>query len=98
MLYVLKNTRLIDIRTWQKVLNHRTLEIPKIHHTFINSSSSRSFNINNDRKHNDILHQKDVSVIKTALNTFKRNPYVRIMRLDRPIGNFNSSNDLQSSH
>lgn len=80
---------------WQKVLGYRTLEIPKInHHTLISSSlpainckihQHKSIKLHDER----FFHQKqqrDDSLIKSAISSIRNNPYFRIMRLDRPIG------------
>lgn len=87
------------IGRWQKLLNYKTLELPKIYNNFVNSSSSSftttCFNysrITHQQNEKQQLLQSDVktretNVVKSAFEKFRSSPYVRIMRLDRPIGN-----------
>ncbi|KAG5678444.1 hypothetical protein PVAND_008117 [Polypedilum vanderplanki] len=89
MLLRLKSSRLIDTRTWKKVLNYNlnytTLEIPKI--TFISSSSfSTCKNINYSPIKQNEANTVTKNIVKDYFEKFRSSPYVRIMRLDRPIG------------
>lgn len=96
MIFRLCTSRLTLAAEWQKVLSFRTLQIPKINHHTLFTSSSSSVLINcKKHKFNDarLFHQKqqknggvDEGVIKTVVKSIRSNPYVRIARLDRPIG------------
>jgi hypothetical protein len=74
------------------MLSFKTLEIPKkIHHTLIKTSPFTSCSINCKSIKPDEVKQNPIennSLISNAFQTFRSNPYVRIMRLDRPIGKF----------
>lgn len=89
MLFRLGTLRLIKINSRDRVLNLKALDITKkVHHTFIKTStSSRDFNSIKQNEASQKI-QKENSLITTALTKFKGNPYVRLMRLDRPIGSF----------
>lgn len=93
MIFRLCTPRLIVPNGWQKVLNTRAHQITKInHHTLI--SSSFCFK-NQQKKFNEIklFHQKqpsaqkdERSLVNVVVSSIKNNPYVRISRFDRPIG------------
>lgn len=90
MLFRLGTLRLIRVNPNHKVLSFKTLEIPKkIHHTLIKTSPFTSCSINCKSIKLDETKQKPMeknSLIVNAFQRFRSNPYVRIMRLDRPIG------------
>lgn len=95
MIFRLCTPRLIIPNGWQKVLNTRTHQIPKIsHHTLI--SSSCCFKTHQHKKIHEVklFHQKqqtqrdEGSVLKSVISCIRNSPYVRIARLDRPIGEF----------
>jgi hypothetical protein len=87
MLLRLRCPRLLDTRAWKKVLNCKTHVIPKIHPSFIGSSSFATCkNINNSPIKQNEANINSNGISKNYFETFRSNPYVRIMRLDRPIG------------
>lgn len=90
MLFRLGSLRLIKINPRDRMLNFKTLEIPKkVHHTFIKVSSFTSCSTNyKSIKQNEATNLQN-NVIATPVNKFLKSPYVRLMRLDRPIGNLN---------
>lgn len=86
---------------WQRALSTKTLQIPKTyHHTLFSTSffcKNNRFNQNHSQKISNLnqvklFHQKqgdddaNKSVVKAITTSFKNNPYVRIARLDKPIG------------
>lgn len=98
MIFRLCASRLTLSASWQKVLS---TQIPKIHHhTLITSSSSLSCKSLNKLNEAKLFHQKqqqpqrseNESVIKAVVKSIRSNPYVRIARLDRPIGKFSLIN------
>lgn len=92
MLFRLGLLRIAKLNPKDKMLSFRTLQIPKkIHHTLIKTSPFTSCSINYNKSiNNDEVKQKSTvnnnSLIANALQKFRENPYVRIARLDRPIG------------
>ena len=91
MLFRLGSLRFIKLNPKDKMLSFKTLEIPKkIHHTLIKTSPFTSCRINYNKsiKIDEVkqMSTEKNSLIVNALQKFRENPYVRIMRLDRPIG------------
>jgi 4-hydroxybenzoate polyprenyltransferase len=79
-----------EIRLWKNLINCRKLNNPLSDGNLKIVRFSTS-NINNcSAKNPDKPSQsQETSLVKNAVNIFKGNPYVRLMRLDRPIGNKN---------
>jgi hypothetical protein len=100
MISRLSTSRFMMASGWQKVLSCRTLEIPKINHHTLISSSSTIINCKTHQQKSIVLHdvklfhqkqqtqQKNENLIKSAISSIRNSPYFRIMRLDRPIGKF----------
>lgn len=91
MLFRLGSLRIAKLYPKDKMLSFRTLQIPKkIHHTLIKTSPFTSCSINYNKSiKNDELKQKSPinnNILANVLQKFRENPYVRISRLDRPIG------------
>lgn len=91
MIFRLCTSRLIIPNGWQKVLNARTQQLPKFnfHHT-----SSCCFKQNIKINEVKYFHQKqpahkdEDNLMKAVVASIRNNPYVRIARFDRPIGEF----------
>ena len=91
MIFRLCKSRLIVPNGWQKVLNAKTQQLPKInfHHT-----SSCCFKQNKINENVKFFHQKqpaqknEDNLMRAVVASIRNNPYVRIARFDRPIGKF----------
>lgn len=71
------------------MLSVKKLEIPKkIHHTFIIDSSFTSSckALRTIKQDESAANKQQINLVAASINKFIGNPYVRLMRLDRPIG------------
>jgi hypothetical protein len=72
---------------WKKLLNCQFTKLPTLRQqNILRFTTNCSINWQSQRPDKPL--QQDKSLIQNAIATFKGNPYVRLMRLDRPIGKF----------
>jgi hypothetical protein len=83
----LSSIQCLEPKLWKKLLNCQT-QSTKI--SSLNPLNTIRFttncNINYQSLKPDEPHKQHSSLLHSALTSFKGNPYVRLMRLDRPIG------------
>ena len=77
MIFKLRSLQLQEIKLWKNLISCQKLQR--------NIVPFSTFNINNS-KHDKPQKELKSSLVQNAVETFKGNPYVRLMRLDKPIG------------